>query len=69
MILLTIIIVCSIIIPYFLYMGFNMQSFSPGRMSAGVSPTGGRYLEDGPVVPGKTFGVSERQAAYYDLDE
>ena len=30
-----------------------MQSFSPGRMSAGVSPTGGRYLEDGLVVPGK----------------
>ena len=32
---------------------FTMQSFSSGRMSAGVSPTGGRYLEDGLVVPGK----------------
>ena len=32
---------------------FAMQSFSLGRMSAGVSPTGGRYLEDGLVVPGK----------------
>ena len=30
-----------------------MQSFSSGRMSAGVSPAGGRYLEDGLVVPGK----------------
>ena len=30
-----------------------MQSFSSGRMSAGVSPTGGRYLEDGLAVPGK----------------
>ena len=24
----------------------TMQSFSPGRMPAGVSPTGGRYFED-----------------------
>ena len=32
---------------------FTMQSFSSGRMSAGVSPTGGRYLEDGLVVPDK----------------
>ena len=30
-----------------------MQSFSSGRMSAVVSPNGGRYLEDGLVVPGK----------------
>ena len=28
-------------------------SFSSGRMLAVVSPTGGRYLEDGLVVPGK----------------
>ena len=32
---------------------FTMQSFGPGRMSAGVSPIGERYLEDGLVVPGK----------------
>ena len=32
---------------------FTLQSFTSGRMSAGVSPTGGRYLEDGLVVPGK----------------
>ena len=32
-----------------------MQNFSSLRMSAGVSPTGGRYLEDGLVVPGKNL--------------
>ena len=32
---------------------FTMQSFSMGRMSAGASPIGGRYLEHGLVVPGK----------------
>ena len=32
---------------------FTMQSFSSGRMSAGVSPTGRRCLEDGLLVPGK----------------
>ena len=32
---------------------FTMQSFSPGRMSAGTFPTGGRYFEDGLLVPGK----------------
>ena len=31
---------------------FTMQRFSQRRTSAGVSPTGGRYLEDGLVVPG-----------------
>ena len=30
-----------------------MQSFSSGILSAGFSPTGGRFLEDGLVVPGK----------------
>ena len=52
---------------------FTMQSFSLGKMSAGVSPTGGTYLEDGFVVHGKHLASARDKQpiniSKYDFDK